>query len=191
MKWMLGTVVLLVTAVTVIGCRNEPTTPKNDIMVTVEDRESFPETLAGTWRADRHGWEFVIEPDGRISSAVISMGRVRVVPGEVTTRKTLRGGQGQFTPGAWTVHYQPSTSDLTVKIVMDHVRVEMGEAVIEGTSTDAFSGKISAADGTWLAQWTTFTQYTATQPGQPPRNLSTDQTYGETQPLTFEKIVSD
>lgn len=188
MKWILAVLFLPVVTWAASGCQSKPASPQQDVTVTVEGHAPFPESLAGRWRADRDGWEFAIEPDGRISSAVISMGRVRVVPGQTTTRKTRSGGRGEFTPGAWTVHYQPDTGDLTVKIVMDHVRVEMGDAVIEGACTDAFSGKISVADGVWLAQWTTFTQYTITRPGQPPRDLSTDQTYGETRPLTFEKV---
>lgn len=191
MKRILSALVLLTVTLATVGCRNDRPALPYDMAVTIEGREPFPEALAGRWRADRDGWEFVFEPKGYISSAVISLGRVRVVPGRTTTRATRSGGQSEFKPGPWTVHYQPKTGDLTLKIVMDHVRIEMGETVIEGSSTDAFAGTISAETGQWLTQWTTFTQYTATRPGQPPVNLSTDATYGQTRPLTFTKVTED
>ena len=51
----------------------------------------FPSFIAGTWRADRGGWEIVFEPDGKISSAVVSLGRVRIRPGQVTTTAEIKG----------------------------------------------------------------------------------------------------
>ena len=161
MNHLIGLTVCLITVLTLAGCGTCPTTLQDNVTVTVEGPGRFPAELAGRWRADRDGWELVFEPDGHIASAVISLGRVRVVPGQTTTRATRSGGQSEFKPGPWTVSYEPATGELTVKIVMDHVRVEMADTVIEGTSTDAFSGAISPTDGLWQVQWTTFTQYTA------------------------------
>ena len=36
--------------------------------VAVENPLPFPAPLAGTWKADRDGWEFTLAPDGSISS---------------------------------------------------------------------------------------------------------------------------
>ena len=143
--------------------------------------------MAGRWQASQHGWEFEFEPNGRISSAILSLGRVRVVPGKTTTMPTRSGHQAVFTPGPWTVHYIPSTRELTVEIVMDHVRVEMGGNIVEGSSTDTFVGPVAASNRTWQVQWTTFTRYVAHTPDGASVNLSTDPTYGETKSLTFEK----
>jgi hypothetical protein len=41
------------------------------VEVAVEGGGQFPEFLTGKWKADEGGWEFVFEPNGTISSAVI------------------------------------------------------------------------------------------------------------------------
>ncbi len=176
-------------AVTAAGCNRPLKHQARPVQVMIEGGGEFPGSLAGKWKADRHGWEFVFEPDGQISAAVISLGRVPIIPGRTTTLPTKSGDQGVFTPGPWTIHYDPATTELTVKITMDHIRVQMGDDILEGSSTDVFTGPISP-EGVWQAQWTTFTRYTAHTPEEPSFDLSTDETYGETQPLVFQRSVT-
>ena len=179
--------VLGVLVVLIGGCSRPLQEPAGDMKVIVEGGGRFPTSLAGRWQANQHGWEFEFEPDGRIASATLSLGRVRIVPGKTTTMPTKSGRQAVFTPGPWTVHYIPSTRELTVEIIMDHVRVEMGGNILEGSSTDTFVGPVSASNRTWQVQWTTFTRYLAHRPDGASVNLSTDPTYGETKSLIFEK----
>ncbi len=182
---------LLMGGLTVLaGCRQPLEQPSRSVTVIVEGGGVFPPSLAGRWQADQHGWEFVVEPDGRISAAVISLGRVRVVPGRTTTVPTTSGGQAVFTPGDWTIHYIPATRELTVKIAMAHVRVEMGGNIVEGSSTDVFEGPVAPAGDTWQVQWTMFTKYAGRTPGGASRDLSTDPVYGETKSLTFTRVVA-
>jgi len=187
MKWKwalpaLGWWVLLIG-----GCGQPSHSQTDNTQVMVEGGGAFPSSLAGRWKAQQYGWEFEFQPDGRISSAIIGLGRVRVVPGQTTTMPTRSGNEAVFTPGVWTVHYVPGTKELTVKIAMDHVRVEMGGNTLEGSSTDTFVGPVAPTDRTWRTQWTTFTRYLAHTPDNNTVNLSTDPTYGETKPLVFEK----
>lgn len=169
------------------GCTQPQSRHVAPVVVVTDDGSAFPASLAGPWKADRHGWEFVIEPDGRIASAVISLGRVTVLPGQTTTVATRTGDQALFTPGPWTVHYDPATRMLTVKIAMSHVRVPMGPHILEGSSTDVFTGAVSPEMDTWQTEWTTFTDYKAQMPEGKSVDLATDKTYGETQPLLFTK----
>jgi hypothetical protein len=187
MRRTAGFVFCLVMAALPLGCQNPSASSQDHQNVVVEGGGGFPPSLAGTWRADREGWELVIEPDGQISSAVISLGRVRVTPGKSETLPTQGGGEGLFEPGPWTVHYDPQTSSLTVKLVMSHVRVGMAQAVLEGASTDTFAGPISPADNVWQVQWTNFSDYFLQMPDGSASELATDETYGETNPLTFER----
>lgn len=170
------------------GCGRPAAGPSEDVKVMVEGRQEFPQSLGGRWIADRHGWELVLESDGRIASAVIPFGQVRIVPGHTTTTPTKTGDQAIFTPGPWAVHYDPTTRDLTVKIVMDLVRVPMAEDVVEGSSTDVLAGLISPEENTWQVQWTSYTRYTASRGESKPVDLSTDSAYGETQPVTFTRV---
>jgi len=171
------------------GCHKPLDRQAAGVDVVVEGSRAFPSDLAGRWKADEDGWEFVLAPDGRIVSVVISLGRVRVVPGRTTTVPTRSGAQGIFTPGQWAVNYAPDSGQLTVKIAMDRVRVEMGDSTIEGSSTDLFAGSIDPPRDTWQTLWTTFTKYTGHTPERPSFDLSTDPTYGETKPLTFRKVA--
>lgn len=171
------------------GCSHPPNDPPSGVKTLIEDGRAVSDFLAGRWVADQHGWEFVIEPDGHVSSAVISLGRVRVSPGRTTTVPTRTGNDAVFTPGLWVVHYVAATRELTVKITMDHVRLEMAGNILEGSSTDVFAGPVSPAGDTWQVQWTTFTHYTAHTPEGTSFDLSTDPVYGEAKPLVFQKVA--
>ncbi len=170
------------------GCSHPLRSGDGNRKATVEGGGRFPSSLAGRWKARQHGWEFEIGPDGRISSAILSLGRVRVVPGKTTTVPTQSGDKAVLTPGVWTVDYLPGSRELTVRITMDYVRVEMAGNILEGSSTDIFVGPVAPNDRTWQTQWTTFTRYTAHTPDNSSFDLSTDPTNGETRPLVFEKV---
>ena len=185
-KWVL---ILSLWAILLGGCSRPLHRQADDVQVIVEGGGKFPSSLAGRWNSQQQGWEFEFEPDGRISSAVISFGLARIIPGKTTTIPPRSGDQAVFTPGLWTVLYAPSTRELTVKISMDHVRVEMAGNIVEGASTDTFVGPITSTGRTWQAQWTTFTHYVAHTPDNTSVNLSTDPTYGETKPLIFDKAA--
>jgi len=60
------------------GCHNGA----GGVEVIIDNGGEFPEFLVGRWVADGHGWEFVFEEDGKISSAVINFGRMTVTPGQ-------------------------------------------------------------------------------------------------------------
>jgi hypothetical protein len=184
-RWVL--VLSGLTALLLLGCHGSLDRSRGGVDVVVEDGEHLPDGIAGRWQADRDRWEFVFAPDGRILSAVIGLGRVRVVAGRVTTVPTWSGNKAVFAPGRWTVHYAPDTRQLTLRIVMDHVCVRMAGDTLEGSSTDVFTGPIDLTKGLWQADHTTFTRYTAYTADKPPADLSTDPTYGETMPVTFRK----
>jgi len=155
--------------------------------VVVVGGEDFPPSLAGRWVSDRAGWQIVFDARGGITSVVLGLGQVEIVPGVKATVPTRGGGEGTFEPGPWTVDYEAETSRLTVKIVMDHIHIEMGSHVLDGKSGDVFSGPISATDGLWQTQWTAFTDYQVRTPDGESVTVATDPIYGETQPLTFRK----
>jgi hypothetical protein len=50
---------------------------------------------------------------------------------------------------------------------------------------------MAPGDGTWQVQWTTFSDYTVTEPAGQIRRLATDPTYGETKALTFQKAETE
>ncbi len=175
------------------GCQNanrgvDPAPPRGGVEVIIEGGGEFPEFLVGGWKADKHGWQFVFEPDGAISSAVISLGRIRMKPGEVTTVPMKMGGKGVFEPGEWMVHYAPAGRELTVKISLKNFYVELGKGVVEGKSTDIFVGPISQDGQGWLADWTSFPVYTAHTPEYPNFPMYEDPNQGLTYSLIFEKV---
>ena len=166
------------------GCQNA----NRGVEVIIEGDGEFPEFLVGRWKADKGDWEFVFEPDGAISSAVISLGRIRIKPGELTTVPMKMGGKGIFEPGEWMVHYAPAGRELTVKISLKNFYVELGKGVVEGKSTDIFAGPISQDGKVWLVDWTSFHDYTAHTEKHPNFPMYEDPNQGVTYSLIFEKV---
>lgn len=187
MRVVLGLFLGIVAPLLSSGCHTAAK-DQGRVNVVIEGPGTFPAALAGRWRADRDGWEFVFAPDGRITSAVVGLGRVEIEPGHAVTVPTRSGGEGSFEPGEWIVHYVPRSKQLTVNIALDHVRIDMGATILEGHSTDIFSGAIQPESGVWQVRWTAFSHYTIQASGQPVKELSTDPTYGETKALTFTKV---
>ena len=169
------------------GCQNA----NRAVKVIVEGDGQFPEFLTGTWKADKHGWEFVFEPDGRISSAVVSLGRVRIKPGRVTTVPMKKGGKGVYEPGEWMVYYAPISRELTVKISLKNFYMESGRAVVEGESTVIFVGPVSENGKVWYADCTSLPEYVVHTAKHPHFEMSEDPNYGITYTVTFEKVRED
>ena len=84
MKRFVLLLVYIFLAAALAGCQNSAAY-KNGVEVTVDGDGQFPAFLVGTWKAEEGGWEFVFEPDGKISSAIVSIGRVKLQPGRTTT----------------------------------------------------------------------------------------------------------
>ncbi|MHC4499923.1 MAG: hypothetical protein ACYS21_12505 [Planctomycetota bacterium] len=167
------------------GCRSND----RGIEVIVEGGGKFPQSLVGIWRADKEGWEFVFEPDGTISSAVISLGRVRMRPGQITTVPMKLGGKGVFEPGEWFVHYAPAHRELTVKIALENVRIGLARPVLDGSSEDVFVGRVSEDGKSWHVDWTSFFNYVAHTDEYPDFVMSEDPNYGILKTLNFEKVA--
>lgn len=171
-----------------LGCHQGPATHTGAARCIVEGGGPFPGFLAGVWRNEEHGWEFTFEPDGSISSAMISLGRIRLKPGEVAEVPMIKGGKGVFTPGDWEAYYTPSARELTVKISIKSFRIEVADNILEGKSTDVFLGEISENGKTWQAVWTGFPDYVAHTSENPNFEMKEESEYGNQQDVTFKKV---
>ncbi len=177
---LLGCAVLLFS-----GCQ-EFSRNKNAVEVIIEGGGEFPQFLAGTWKADDYAWQFVFEPNGTISSAVIGMGEVEIIPGRTATFPTISGGKAVFKPGLWTVHYDPQLRELTVEIVMDYIHFEMGPNLLEGKAKDLFIGKVSQDGKIWQADWFGFPDYMAYTSQTKRLTVTPEESFAGT--LTFKKL---
>ncbi|MCK4913459.1 MAG: hypothetical protein KAI59_00760 [Planctomycetes bacterium] len=173
---------------TLNGCQKSSVNPapvnKSGVEVTVEDGGQFPQFLVGTWKADKDGWEFVFEPDGTISSAVIALGRFKITPGKITTVPMKMGGKSILEPGEWLVWYAPTTRELVIKIVVKHFYAEIGDDVLKGKVEYVFVGKISGNYSSWNATCTSFPEYAAYTPERHELPVDPDDTIKE---LLFTK----
>ena len=165
------------------GCN----TPSGGVIVIIEDSGHISDSLAGTWQSDKYGWEFVFEPDGTISSAVVPLGNVRVEPGKITKVPMKLDGEGTYKPGEWVVVYSPPQRMLTVTITLDRIHLELGKGLLKGSSRDVFTGQLSEDGETWFAEWTSFTNYTAHTAEFQDFDLSSDPIYGNYASLVFTK----
>jgi len=158
MKRLVFLLVYIFLAAVLAGCRSSAAY-KDGVEVIVDDGGQFPDFLVGTWKAEEGGWEFVFEPDGKISSAVVSIGRAKLQPGRTTTVPMQMGGKGVYKPGLWSVQYSHNQRELIVEIAIDHFRVELGDDVIRGRTRDFFVGSVSTDGKSWWADRLSFPEY--------------------------------
>ena len=162
---------------------------KNSVEVIIDGDGRFPEFLVGKWTADKGGWEIIFEPDGTISSAVISLGRVRMIPGQVTKTKMKLGGEGIFKPGQWTVQYLQAKRELLVEIAIEHFTVELGENVLHGKAREILIGQVSSDGQLWWPERFTYPEYTADTKKYPNYKLPIDYNDNPRESLTFRKAT--
>ncbi len=144
-----------------VGCQPGNEKP-GGMEVVIDGGGEFPAFLVGTWVDANHGWEFVFEPDGKLSSAVLSMGRTRVVPRQMTHVKLIDNGFGEYTPGDWLVQYSPDTRELTVQIAIRKLYIEMPpSSTIDGKSQDVFVGAVAEDGERWETIWSSYPYYVA------------------------------
>ena len=170
------------------GCKSQmPKVPA--VEVTIDGDGKFPDFLVGTWKADQGGWEFVFEPDGTISSAVVSIGRVTIKPGQTTRVPMKLGGEGVFEPGQWSVQYSHQQRELIVEIAIDHFYVELGDNVLRGRTRDFFVGSVSADGQVWPVERVTFPEYVVDTKEHPNHELEFDPNDSAHEDLLFQKVV--
>jgi hypothetical protein len=167
------------------GCQ-EHNRNKSGVEVIIEGGGEFPQFLVGRWKNDYYAWEFVFEPNGTISSAVISMGEVEIIPGQSKTVPTISGGKAIFKPGLWTVQYDPELRELTVEIVMNYIHIEMGQDLLEGKITDTLAGEVSEDGKTWQADWFSFPDFMAYTTETKRLTVTPEESFVGT--ITFEKL---
>jgi len=161
---------------------------KKAIEVIIDGNGQFPERLAGTWKSDNGVWEINLEPDGTISSAVISLGSVRIKPGEITTIPMRLGGQGIFKPGLWTLWYLQRQRELSVEITIDEFRTELGQDVIRGKTRDILTGPVSQDGSIWQAERFSYPEYIVDTKMYKNYNLPVDANDNPKESLLFKKV---
>ena len=168
-------------------------TKENAMTVIIEDGNDFPQVLVGTWKAQgKSDWELTFEPDGKISSVVISLGKVKLKPGQVTEIPMKGGGKGIFEPGEFLVHYSSVSKELLVKINLDYFYTQLPGGVLEGKSTDVFVGKIPNKGQLWQVEWTSFPHYIARTKTNPNFKLTKDEyERGLLKTISFEKVINN
>jgi len=169
------------------GCQKKAAN-SNGVEVLVDGDGQFPAFLVGTWKADQGGWEIVLGPDGKISSAVVSLGRVKMVPGKVTTIPMELGGKGVFQPGLWTVQYLQEQRELIVEIAIESFRVDLGENIVQGRTRDFFVGEVSKDGTLWWAQRFSYPEYTIDTAKFPNYKLPVDPNENPKESLLFQKL---
>lgn len=181
MLWILCCVFLL----SLMGCQ----VPGNKgVEITIEGTGGSPELLAGTWKADRGGWEINFEPNGSISSVVHTIGRIQLEPLKTKTVPLKKGGKGVYRPGKWFVNYNTDIRELLVEIELAHFKTELGQNVVEGKSTDIFAGPVSEDGTQWQAQWFSYPEYYVTTDKYDHHKLPIDPNESSRGLLVFSKI---
>jgi len=140
------------------GC--QPADSEVVVDVIIVGGGEFPQFLVGRWKSETTPWEFVFEPDGTISSALIDSGVIKVTPSKRVHRRTVSGGDKLlYKLGDWTVQYSPENRELSVEIVVDQFSITKDSKGLKGSSTDWFVGPVSEDGTSWEADWFVFPKY--------------------------------
>ncbi len=169
----------------------EPNRPGPDMLIAVDGE--FPDYMVGRWVADEDGWQFIIDPNGRITYARISMGRVWLKPGKTTDVPMKEGGQGLFQPGTWHLHFDKESRVLTIGITLKNLAINVPDNRLKGSSRDTFVGVVAEDNRTWEATWTSFPKYWAYTDEHPEGFYLgvDDPVYGAEKQLVFTKVPMD
>jgi len=128
------------------------------------EASEFPESLAGTWRADAHSWELTIKADGSMSR-IKHLYDVEILASEGGAfQQGQDGATAHYLLGPCSTHYDPRTRQLTATIVLDYFRFESPIGFVDGNQTDRFSGVVSPDGTTWTVDWTSRAELTEAQP---------------------------
>lgn len=176
----------IITCCLVLSLLSSCQDPGKGVEVIISDGGQFPDELVGKWRADKNDWEFVFEPGGGISSAVIALGMTEMTPGKVTRFPTRFGGKGIFEPGLWTVGYDPESRNLSVEVVIKHFYQDLGIHALTGNMTDILVGPVSADWQRWEADWFTYGRLVALIPD--PNEMMNTKEPEFRKKLVFEKV---
>jgi hypothetical protein len=170
------------------GCQEPGKKIENPVEVHIEGGDEFPDSLAGTWRNSKRGWEIVFEPDGTISSVVHTIGRVRLRPGEVEKKPLIREGQGVYEPGQWMVQYDAIANELAVEILLDHFRAQSGVSIVSGHSRDLFIGPVAEDGKSWSPEWYSYPTYFITTDIHKDFKIEEPPEMNPKETLTFTKV---
>ena len=185
MKRFVFLLVYIFLAVALSGCQSPA---GNGVEVTVDGIEQFPDFLVGTWKAEQGRWEFVFEPDGKISSATVSLGRAKLQPGRTTTIPMQMGGKSIYKPGLWSVQYSHQQRELVVEIAIDYLRVELGDGIIKGRTRDFFVGSVSPDGTSWWADLLSFPEYVVNTDKYHNHKLPFDPKDNPRESILFQKV---
>jgi hypothetical protein len=119
----------------------------------------FPSEIAGVWKAEDSPWQIEISKKGQVVSAVIPMGTVKVWPNQETIMETEDGKKSRWTAGGFDAQYLPKERKLEVTIEMWEIHIVLGDDVLDGNSTDIFTGHISEDGKVWDTTWFNFFDY--------------------------------
>lgn len=159
------------------------------VKVTLEGTEQFPPELSGLWESKMYAWQFLIQPDGTIAKARISLGAVEIEPGKTTKFLTWGGGKGVFKPGQWSVTYDEEARELAITVVIEHFYQDVGEGAMEGSIVDLIVGQVSDDFSIWNADWFSSGTYIALMPE--PHEFANENELKFRHQLVFRKIEGE
>jgi hypothetical protein len=118
--------------------------------------QKLPDEVAGTWQARDNVWRIVLTPDGRVDSAQIPLGNVKIRPNKATKIEMADGSVSTYKAGDCTVFYDPDTRELRVEVIVEEVNIAFMTERIEGHTKDVFIGTVSEDGTVWKTDWLSF-----------------------------------
>ena len=146
---------------------------------------TFPEFLVGTWNCDfSSSWQITFAPDGTIPQYINSLG-VPIIPAEgggYLEKVEPNDPNAIYVLKSIEAEYNPDTTELTLFIVNERVRLEFPGWTLTGWTSDKITGPVSEEELTWKAKWQMYLELDGV-PLADPNEF-------RLRPITFTKISS-
>jgi hypothetical protein len=121
--------------------------------------KAFPPDIAGTWQADGSAWKIVLSKDGKVKSALVSLGEAEVRPNKTTKFEMRTGEISHITAGDCIAEYKPVKRELFVSIELKDIYIAFPAEALTGNTLDIFKGPVSEDGKTWNAEQITVFNY--------------------------------
>ena len=148
--------------------------------VGCQGRSVLPSDIAGKWKAYNSPWEIVLSQDGKVASAIIPMGRVKIRPNRTTKVELTGGGISTYKVGDCTVDYTPENRELYVSVDVQEIHIVFMDNRLDSNVKYYLVGEVSKDGKVWEPDFVEVFGY-GTPLAKDPNDLSAT-------PLTFEKV---
>lgn len=132
------------------GCQGSSKTTPGGVEGVVKGGGGFPESLAGTWKADTTKWQITLAPDANVVSFTNAGGALmNIAEGSLLHSHDEAGSYLYMVFGPCYANYDPATRKLDVTVTVERFVAGSANGALEGNARYFFTGPVSEDGKEW------------------------------------------